>query len=126
MSGKASHVRLTKDAICSPGELVTGPYISTGRRSHLISQRSIPWLPRPGAGAKLPSCFAGFLITELLEQQEETVLGGAAKQMNSLQHWVAFPKVQPALALGQAQEMKRVGEVANTVFFRKATREGPF
>lgn len=86
---------------------MAGPCISLGGRFQLISWRSIPWLPRPGAGAYL-SYFTGFLITELLEQQEDCTLGGAARQIGALQHWLGFPKVQLGLALGHTQEMKRV------------------
>lgn len=51
-------------------ELVTGPCIGTGRRFHLISQRSIPWPPRTELEPVFSPVCTGFLITELLEHQE--------------------------------------------------------
>lgn len=52
-----------------------GPSIGTGRNFHVISQRSTPCFPGPRAATLSFLLFAQtFLIMELLERQEESVL----------------------------------------------------
>lgn len=59
----------------SPGGRVRGPSIGTGRNFHVISRRSTPCFPGPRAATLSFLLFAQtFLIMELLERQEESVL----------------------------------------------------
>lgn len=130
MYGKSTtHVRLTKNnKRCHLQSRRAGDRAMYQYRqevpSHFLEKH--PWLYRPGAG----TCF--FLLFHRLPNhriigaaKRDFVLGGAARQINTLQHWIAFPKVQLGLALSHTQEIKRVSGVANTAFFLEATRKRP-
>ena len=87
-------------------------------------EAAVPRCLGQGLRPIVPPVCTGFLITELLEQQEETVHAWRCRQADERTSAASgSSQGAPGLALGHTQE--EVGGVPNTGFFREASREGP-